>query len=91
MRAATTTLGPKARQTYEPSGPLGRSNLRTLFLPLETQPFYTTCGAAAPLFLFAASAATITLRGEAAVKLKNPPAHGGGQSYEPFSPSEPIL
>ena len=25
----TTTLGPKGRQTYEPSGPKGRSNLRT--------------------------------------------------------------
>ena len=26
----TTTLGPKGRQTYEPSGPWGRSILRTL-------------------------------------------------------------
>ena len=39
--AATTTLGPKGRQTYEPSGPAGRSILRTFFLPPErsdTQP-----------------------------------------------------
>ena len=45
----TTTLGPKGRQTYEPSGPLGRSILRTFFHNLFLQPFYTTRGGAAPL------------------------------------------
>ena len=41
----STTLGLKGRQTYEPSGqrPV---NLKNLF----PQPFYTTCGGAAPLF-----------------------------------------
>ena len=55
--AATTTLGLKGRQTYEPSGqrPV---NLKNLF----PQPFYTTRGEAAPLFYkTCGEAATTTL------------------------------
>ena len=63
----TTTLGPKGRQTYEPSGPWGRSILRTFFHNPSTQP----AAPAAPLFIKLAAKPPPQPSARRAVKLKN--------------------
>ena len=81
------TFGPEGRQ---PSRPKGRVQWRYHHprpkgpSPPETQPSYTTRGAAAPPFFICRSAALYILRrsrhhnprAAGAVKLKNPPAKG---------------
>ena len=55
--AATTTLGPKGRQTYEPLGPKGPINPKNLF----PQPFYTTRGVIRPFFICGEAATALCL------------------------------
>jgi len=61
-RAIPQPSGPKAPSNLRTLRPIGPVNPKNLFHNLFLQPFYTTCGGAAPLFFeICGEAATTTL------------------------------